>query len=89
MEIVSELTEEHLSDLEIPLGHRIKFMKRVKELAVNPPQAPPVQRQTEIVVSSSTATETEPEETIVEDTPPVDDTSYGMFKEALSEFSID
>jgi hypothetical protein len=32
MEIVMELNEAHLTNMSIPLGHRIKFMKRIKEL---------------------------------------------------------
>lgn len=32
MEIVNELSEEHLSDIGIPLGHRLKILKRIREL---------------------------------------------------------
>jgi hypothetical protein len=30
MEIVLELNEQHLTNIGIPLGHRIKFMKKIK-----------------------------------------------------------
>lgn len=30
MEIVMELNEEHLGNMKIPLGHRIKIMKQIK-----------------------------------------------------------
>ena len=32
MEIVLELTEDHLANLSIPLGHRLKIMKKIREL---------------------------------------------------------
>lgn len=32
MEILLELTEDHLSNLSIPLGHRLKIMKKIREL---------------------------------------------------------
>lgn len=31
MEVVHEITEEHLTDLGLPLGHRIKILKRLRE----------------------------------------------------------
>ena len=32
MEIVYELNEEHLSNIGIPLGHRLKILKRIREV---------------------------------------------------------
>lgn len=32
MEIVLELTEDHLANLSVPLGHRLKIMKKIREL---------------------------------------------------------
>jgi hypothetical protein len=32
MEIVLELNEQHLTNIGIPLGHRIKMMKKIKEI---------------------------------------------------------
>lgn len=39
MEVVLELTEEHLADLNLPLGHRIKLLKRIRDLKSAEPQA--------------------------------------------------
>ena len=32
MEIVFELQEEHLEQMNIPLGHKLKIIKKIKEL---------------------------------------------------------
>lgn len=32
MEILFEINEEHLTALNIPMGHRLKIMKRIREL---------------------------------------------------------
>jgi len=37
MDVVTELSDKHLEDLGIPLGHRIKLSKRIKDYAENPP----------------------------------------------------
>ena len=34
MEIVYELSESHLKDMSVPIGHRLKIMKKVREVMI-------------------------------------------------------
>mmetsp|Transcript_7677 Transcript_7677/g.14490 ORF Transcript_7677/g.14490 Transcript_7677/m.14490 type:complete len:300 (-) Transcript_7677:182-1081(-) len=43
IETLTMLTDTHLIDLNIPLGHRIKLMKRINEARFGEPKKPPVQ----------------------------------------------
>jgi len=84
MEIVMELNEQHLQNLEIPLGHRIKILKRIKELKeykgndleviAGPPE--PIQTQTEALSQGGNLLNGDYDEM----------ESYNMFQEALDEF---
>jgi hypothetical protein len=79
MEVVEDLTEEHLADMGIPLGHRIKFLKRIKELQETQADA---KEETVLPAMDEQEIATEPPEISV-DVPEVD------YKEALAEFRVD
>lgn len=71
MEVVMELTEEHLADLNLPLGHRIKLLKRIRDLKsaenepVRAPKPLPVKVETSIQATKD---------------------SFSLFKEAVDSF---
>ena len=39
-DVLSELTEQHLKDLGVSLGHRLKMLRAIRELAAKAPEAP-------------------------------------------------
>jgi len=70
MEVVLELTEEHLADLSLPLGHRIKLLKRIRDLKSAEPLAkPPV-----------------PKPSAAKAVLPAPTDSFSLFKEAVDSF---
>src|SRR5690349_20370876 len=42
-DILPELTDRHLSELGIPLGHRLRMLRAIRELADDPPAAAAVE----------------------------------------------
>ena len=44
-DILPELTDQHLSELGIPLGHRLRILRAIRELASEPQAAPDARRR--------------------------------------------
>lgn len=88
IEILQELKENHLSDLGIPIGHRLKILKKLKEL--KEPKEPKDPAGTE---STLTAPSPNPNPIPIPSTDlrpisgPQDSMNFEMFKEALENFS--
>lgn len=81
IEILLELTEPHLANMNMPLGHRLKILKKIKDLKTLKPK-------TNLIKSPSNhpsfTTQSENESTTPSKTPEND--SYSMFKEAIEQF---
>ena len=102
MEIVMELNEEHLSNLGVPLGHRLKILKRVRETNKEPkePKQPPKELPKEPTKESTTEMGSEHYEPLpapsattetgvgvsVSESEFNDGENYQMFREALDNF---
>ena len=71
MEVVMELTEEHLADLNLPLGHRIKLLKRIRDLKS---------------AENETAPASKPLPNKVETSIQATNDSFSLFKEAVDSF---
>lgn len=71
MEVVMELTEEHLADLNLPLGHRIKLLKRIRDLKSTENEAVPAFKPLPNKVETSIQATKD---------------SFSLFKEAVDSF---
>ncbi|OMJ73500.1 hypothetical protein SteCoe_27800 [Stentor coeruleus] len=82
LEILLELTEPHLVNMKIPLGHRLKILKKIRDLKA-------LTLNTNLIKNStkhpSSTTISENESTTPSKTPEND--SYNMFKEAIEQFN--
>lgn len=89
IEILMELTESHMANMNIPLGHRLKILKKIKEIKgkENNYQAEPLQSEVPKPAHKSQTTET-----AVGDDMELghgefnEKESYDMFKEAIEQF---
>lgn len=87
MDVVTELSDKHLEDLGIPLGHRIKLSKRIKDYAENPPA--PVSHTAISYTPDSQHVEVNTD--LTQETPDYAENydaveSYNMYSDALSGF---
>lgn len=84
MEILLELTEEHLANLGLPLGHRIKLLKRIRDAKASP------QSNSDLEVlptpSQAVGTESAPEGGALLQGDYNEAESYALFKDALDQF---
>ena len=84
MEVLLELTEEHLANLGLPLGHRIKLLKRIREAKA----MPSFNSDLEALPAPSQAIGTEPtsEGGALLKGEYNEAESYALFKDALDQF---
>ncbi|OMJ92917.1 hypothetical protein SteCoe_4259 [Stentor coeruleus] len=81
LETLLELTEPHLTSMNIPLGHRLKIMKKIKDLKTTTSNINLTKNPTDY---PSYTTQSENESTTPSKTPEND--SYTMFKESIEQF---
>jgi len=84
MEIMLELTEEHLANLGLPLGHRIKLLKRIRDAKAS--SQPSGDLEALPAPSQAVDTETAAEGGALLQGEYNEAESYALFKDALDQF---